>query len=43
MGPVAAAGNISPEDAEWLPVTDSIDEVLRIVQAAEHRRPRIAA
>jgi uncharacterized protein (TIGR00730 family) len=43
MGPVAGAGNIAAEDAELLLVTDSVDEVLRIVQAAEHRRPRIAA
>ncbi len=40
---VAAAGYIAPEDAECLIVTDSVDEVLRIVQAAEHRRPRAAA
>jgi uncharacterized protein (TIGR00730 family) len=43
MSAVAGAGNIVPEDAEWLLVTDSVDEVLRIVQAAEHRRPRAAA
>ena len=40
---VAGAGNIAPEDAECLIVTDSVDEVLQIVQAAEHRRPRAAA
>src|SRR5215211_9172613 len=40
---VAAAGNIAPEDAECLIVTDSVAEVLRVVQAAEHRRPRAAA
>jgi uncharacterized protein (TIGR00730 family) len=40
---VAGAGNIAPEDAECLIITDSVDEVLRIVQAAEHRRPRAAA
>src|SRR5215218_2417537 len=33
---VAAAGNIAPEDAECLIVTDSVAEVLRVVQAAEH-------
>jgi uncharacterized protein (TIGR00730 family) len=43
MGPVAGAGNIAAEDAELLLVTDSVDEVLRIVEAAEHRRPRAAA
>ena len=40
---VAAAGNIAPEDAECLIVTDSVSEVLRVVEAAEHRRPRAAA
>ena len=40
---VAAAGNIAADDAECLIVTDSVAEVLRIVQAAEHRRPRAAA
>ena len=40
---VAAKGNISPEDVESLCVTDSVAEVLRVVQAAEHRRPRAAA
>jgi uncharacterized protein (TIGR00730 family) len=40
---VAGRGNISPADAQSLIVTDSVDEVLRIVQAAEHRRPRAAA
>jgi uncharacterized protein (TIGR00730 family) len=40
---VAARGYIAPEDAECLIVTDSVDEVLRVVQAAEHRRPRAAA
>jgi uncharacterized protein (TIGR00730 family) len=37
---VAGHGNIAPEDAECLIITDSIAEVLRIVEAAEHRRPR---
>jgi uncharacterized protein (TIGR00730 family) len=40
---VAARGNIAAEDAETLVITDSVSEVLRIVQAAEHRRPRLAA
>ena len=40
---VAGTGNIAAEDAECLIVTDDIAEVLRIVQAAEHRRPRAAA
>jgi uncharacterized protein (TIGR00730 family) len=40
---VAARGNIEPIDADCLLVTDSVAEVLRIVQAAEHRRPRAAA
>jgi uncharacterized protein (TIGR00730 family) len=40
---VAASGNISPADVDLLLVTDSVSEVLRIVQAAEHRRPRAAA
>jgi uncharacterized protein (TIGR00730 family) len=42
-GQVAARGYIAPEDAECLIVTDSIPEVLRVVEAAEHRRPRAAA
>ena len=40
---VAQAGNIVPADVDTLLVTDSVSEVLRIVQAAEHRRPRAAA
>ncbi len=40
---VARAGNIVPADVDTLLVTDSVSEVLRIVQAAEHRRPRAAA
>ena len=43
LAQVAASGNIAAEDAECLIVTDDISEVLRIVQAAEHRRPRAAA
>ena len=41
--PVALRGNVSDFDVDTLFVTDSVSEVLRIVQAAEHRRPRIAA
>jgi uncharacterized protein (TIGR00730 family) len=37
---VARKGNIVPADVDLLCVTDSVAEVLRIVQAAEHRRPR---
>ena len=40
---VAMKGNISVSDVDLLLVTDSVSEVLRIVQAAEHRRPRAAA
>jgi uncharacterized protein (TIGR00730 family) len=40
---VARKGNISPADVDMLLLTDSVDEVLQIVQAAEHRRPRAAA
>jgi uncharacterized protein (TIGR00730 family) len=43
LNQVAAAGNIAAEDAETLIVTDSVAEVLQVVQAAEHRRPRAAA
>ena len=40
---VARKGNIAPADVDMLLVTDSVSEVLRIVEAAEHRRPRAAA
>jgi uncharacterized protein (TIGR00730 family) len=40
---VAHRGNISESDVDLLLVTDSVSEVLRIVQAADHRRPRAAA
>jgi uncharacterized protein (TIGR00730 family) len=40
---VAGRGNISDHDVDTLHVTDSVSEVLRIVQAAEHRRPRTPA
>ena len=40
---VARNGNIVAADVDLLLVTDSVAEVLRFVQAAEHRRPRAAA
>ena len=40
---VARKGNIVAADVDLLLVTDSVSEVLRIVQAADHRRPRSAA
>jgi uncharacterized protein (TIGR00730 family) len=40
---VASNGYIASADVDMLLVTDSVDEVLRIVEAAEHRRPRAAA
>jgi uncharacterized protein (TIGR00730 family) len=40
---VAGHGNIAYTDVQSLIVTDSVDEVVRIVEAAEHRRPRAAA
>ena len=43
VGTMARKGNISVEDAECLLVTDSVSEVLRIVQGADHRRPRAEA
>ncbi len=43
MGPMVEAGNIVAADAEYLLLTDSVDEVVRIVEEAEHRRPRVAA
>jgi predicted Rossmann-fold nucleotide-binding protein len=43
LGQVAARGYIAAEDAECLIITDSVSEVLRVVQTAEHRRPRAAA
>jgi hypothetical protein len=43
LGTMARKGNISVADAECLMVTDSVSEVLRIVQGAEHRRPRAEA
>src|SRR5215211_403700 len=40
---VAEEAKISHHDVDSLILTDSIAEVLRVVQAAEHRRPRAAA
>jgi uncharacterized protein (TIGR00730 family) len=39
-GTVAGEGKIAPADVDCLVVTDSPKHVLRIVEAAEHRRPR---
>ena len=39
----ARRGNIVDADVDLLLVTDSVGEVLRIVEAAEHRRPRRTA
>ena len=41
-GPVLAGGKIEPHDVERLHVTDDFAEVLAIVEAADHRRPRAA-
>jgi uncharacterized protein (TIGR00730 family) len=34
------AGNIDPEDLERMHCTDDVDEVVRLVEETEHRRPR---
>jgi uncharacterized protein (TIGR00730 family) len=39
---VALEGKIDPEDVSWLLVSDDPDEIVRIVEMAEHRRPRAA-
>ena len=41
-GPVLEGGKIAAQDVERLQVTDDLDEVFAIVEAAEHRRPRAA-
>ena len=41
-GPVLAGGKIAAEDVDRLVVTDDLDEVLEIVEAADHRTPRAA-
>jgi uncharacterized protein (TIGR00730 family) len=38
--PVCTDGKIAPEDIEQLCVTDDVDQVVEIICAAEHRRPR---
>ena len=40
---MAAEGKIAPVDVERLVVTDDLDEIVQIVEAAEHRRPRVEA
>jgi uncharacterized protein (TIGR00730 family) len=41
--PLCAEGKISDSDINEIVVTDDHDEVLSVVAAAEHRRPRISA
>jgi len=41
QGPVLAGGKIAAEDVERLVLTDDLDEVLEIVEAADHRTPRV--
>jgi uncharacterized protein (TIGR00730 family) len=41
-GPVLAGGKIVPHDVERLCVTDDLSEMLELVEAADHRRPRAA-
>jgi uncharacterized protein (TIGR00730 family) len=43
IDPVCREGKIAPEDVDRITWTDDLDEVVRIVEAAEHRRPRSAA
>ena len=40
--PVCAEGKIDPLDIEHITCTDDLDDVLALVEAAEHRRPRAA-
>jgi uncharacterized protein (TIGR00730 family) len=40
IDPVCREGKIAPQDVDRLTWTDDLDEVVRIVEAAEHRRPR---
>jgi uncharacterized protein (TIGR00730 family) len=42
-GPVLEGGKIEPHDVERLQVTDDLDEVVAICEAADHRTPRAAA
>jgi uncharacterized protein (TIGR00730 family) len=39
-GPMLEGGKISPEDIKRIEVVDDPDEVLEIVRASDHRRPR---
>ena len=39
-GPVLEGGKIDPHDVERLQLTDDLDEVLAICEAADHRTPR---
>jgi uncharacterized protein (TIGR00730 family) len=41
-GPVLEGGKISPHDVERLHVTDDLDEIVAICDAADHRTPRAA-
>ena len=41
-GPVLEGGKIEPHDVERLCVTDDLDEMLALIEAADHRRPRAA-
>jgi uncharacterized protein (TIGR00730 family) len=41
-GPVLEAGNVGPPDVTTLEVCDTADDVLRIVEDVDHRRPRAA-
>ena len=40
---MVAEHHIVPQDVDTLAVTDDLDEVIEIVEAVEHRRPRRAA
>jgi uncharacterized protein (TIGR00730 family) len=41
-GPVLEGGKVNPHDVERLHVTDDLDEVVAICDAADHRTPRVA-
>jgi uncharacterized protein (TIGR00730 family) len=40
IDPMCREGKIAPEDVDRLTWTDDLDEVVRLVEAADHRRPR---
>ncbi len=40
-GPVLEGGKIDPHDVERLHVTDDLDEVVTVCEAADHRTPRV--